>query len=104
MRSLLLGAVIAAVGLTAANAHEAKSVAVAAKDAAAHAPRTEPATRKVFVCDNEDLTRRSFARAYGAVEFVTADVAVKPDAAWSGAKCMRSSEHMRLKRLKLASR
>ncbi|MFD3262850.1 hypothetical protein [Phenylobacterium ferrooxidans] len=104
MRSLLLGAVIAAVSLGAANAQAAKSVAVAAKDAAAHATRTEPATRKVFVCDNEDLTRRSFARAYGAVEFVTAEEAVKSDAAWSGAKCMRSSEHMRLKRLKLASR
>ena len=104
MRSLLLGAVIAAVSLTAANAQEAKSVAVAAKDAAAHASRTEAATRKVFVCDNENLTRRSFARAYGAAEFVTADEAVKSDAAWTGAKCMRSSEHMRLKRLKLASR
>ena len=102
MRSLLLGAVIAAVSLSAANAREAQSVAVAAKDAAA--TRTEPAMRKVFVCDNEDLTRRSFARAYGAVEFVTADEAVKSDAAWTGAKCMRSSEHMRLKRLKLASR
>ncbi|MES2723888.1 MAG: hypothetical protein V4656_12115, partial [Pseudomonadota bacterium] len=64
----------------------------------------EPAIRKVFVCDNEDLTRRSFARAYGSVEFVTADEAVKSDAAWTGARCMRSSEHMRLKRLKLASR
>lgn len=102
MRSLLLGAVIAAVSLSAANAHEAKSVAVAAKDAAA--TRSEPGTRKVFVCDNEDLTRRSFARTYGAVEFVTAEEAVKADAAWTGAKCMRSSEHMRLKRLKLASR
>lgn len=104
MRSLVLGAVIAAVSLSAAGAQEATSVAVAARDAAAQTSRTGPAVRKVFVCDNHDLTRRSFARSYGAIEFVTADEAVKPDAVWTTPKCMRSSEHMRLQRLKFASR
>ena len=104
MRSLMLGAVIAAVSLSAAGAQEAKSVAVAVKDAAAQAPRAESAGRKIFVCDNRDLTRRSFVRSYGAIEFVTADEALKPDAVWTGPKCMRSSEHMRLKRLKFVSR
>jgi hypothetical protein len=104
MRSLMLGAVLAAVSLSTAGAQEATSVAVAAKDAAAQAPRTELGVRKIFVCDNRDLTRRSFAREYGSIEFITADQAVKPNTAWTAPKCMRSSEHMRLKRLQLAAR
>lgn len=104
MRSLLFGAVIAAVSLGAAGAQEAKSVATAAKDAAVQTSRTEPGVRKIFICDNGDLTQRSFARTHGVIEFVTADEAVKPNAVWSAPKCMTSSEHMRLKRLQLASR
>lgn len=103
MRSLMLGAVIAALSLSTAGAQEAKSVAGSAKDASAQASQSEQGARKVFICDNRDLTRRSFAREYGAMEFVTAEQAARPNAAWAAPKCMSASEHMRLKRLQMAA-
>lgn len=103
MRSLMLGAVIAAVSLSAAGAQEAKSVAGAAKDASAQASQSEQGARKIYICDNRDLTRRSFAREYGAIEFVTAEQAARPNEVWAAPKCMSASEHMRLKRLQLAA-
>lgn len=104
MRSLMLGIVIAAVSLGVAGAQEAKSVDLGAKDAAVQATVTESQARKVYVCDSRDLTRRSFTREHGAMEFVTADQAAQSRTAWTAPKCMRSSELMRLKRQQLASR
>jgi hypothetical protein len=104
MRSLMLGIVIAAASLSVAGAQEAKSVDVAAKDAAVQAQANQSQARKVYVCDSRDLTRRSFTREYGAMQFVTADQAAHSQAAWTAPKCMRSSELMRLKRQQLASR
>lgn len=95
MRALMLGSVLAAMSLGAAAAQERATVAPTRADSVA---------KKIFVCDKSDLTRRSFTREYGRIEFVTADQALGAKAGWTAPKCMRSSEHARLKHLQMASR
>lgn len=74
----------------------------AAKDAAVTAP-TKSGARIVYVCDNSELTRRSFAREFGRADFVRADEVLHDQEAWSAPKCMTRTEAARL-RSQLASR
>ncbi|WP_395671003.1 hypothetical protein [Phenylobacterium sp.] len=71
----------------------------AANDAArpAVAVSGKPTAKSVYVCDSSAITRRSFAREFGAAEFVSAVEAKAAD--WSGARCITAAEASRLKRL-----
>lgn len=100
MRALMLGALAAAVLLGPASAQEAPPVTTAAKDAVVRTP----AARKLYICGQDQLTRRGFAREHGVLEFVRAEQAAKPDKAWTTPKCIRASELQRLQRLQLAQR
>ncbi len=104
MRALMLGSVLAVMSLGAAVAQERAAVAPTTLEAGAAPTKADPVARKIFVCDKSDLTRRSFTREFGAIEFVTADQALDAKAAWTAPKCMRSSEHARLKHLQMAAR
>jgi predicted lipoprotein with Yx(FWY)xxD motif len=84
----------------AAFAGQAPSAAEAGKDALSQgkSPRT------VYVCDDDAMTRRAFAREHGQVEFVTAKQAQAKGEAWAQPKCITSAEARRLQKQKLASR
>lgn len=96
MRKLICAVVLSAIAAVPALANEAPSATTQARDAAA----TEAATpRAVYVCDTSAMTRRAFAREFGAVEFVKAEAAVASTEAWTAPKCIKASEARRLKKL-----
>lgn len=62
------------------------------------------APRLLYVCDTDAMTRRAFAREFGAAEFVTAERARAKGEAWTGPKCIRPAEARRLKQLASVAR
>ncbi len=97
MRSILIGLTAAAALLPAAAF--AGTPAASTQDAAVNAVQQSKA-RTVYVCENNAMTRRAFAREFGKVEFVSAAEAKAGGAAWDTPKCITASE---ARRLKLAS-
>lgn len=83
-----------------AQAGQAPSATAAGKDAVSrsHAART------LYVCEDNAMTRRAFAREYGQAEFVTAEQARAKGEAWGQPKCITSAEARRLQKQKLAAR
>lgn len=80
---------------TAAQAEPAKSAGTAGIEVSAKEPLV--AGRTLYICDASDLTRRSFARQHGAMEFVKADKVAEKGRSWAAPRCMTSSEYYRLK-------
>lgn len=99
MRKFLIAVAVATLAASSAHAEAAKSAGAAATDASAR--EASSPGRTLYVCDASDLTRRSFTRQHGAMEFVKADKAAQKGQAWSAPRCMTSSEYYRL-RQKLA--
>lgn len=97
MRRILIAVAVAALATSAAHAEVAK----AAGQSAADVSTREATGRSLYICDASDLTRRSFTRQHGAMQFVKADKAAQKGEAWSAPRCMTSSEYYRL-RQKLA--
>lgn len=104
MRSILLGAVLAISGFSLASAQTAVSASDKGQDAvaSAQASASAPGLRQVYICDGGEMTRRSFSRQHGAVEFVSAEQVLSGQEVWAVPKCMRTAEHARLKRLQSA--
>lgn len=90
MRYALLGAALAAISM---------GSAAAGQPGASPEPSARKAAPLLYVCDRSDLTRRSFVRQYGAMEFVTAQ-AVVAHPSWEGARCITDAEYRRLGRLR----
>jgi hypothetical protein len=101
MRILICALAASALAAGAAQAHQAPVVAEPAKaPAAAKAP-----SRTVYICDESDLTRRSFAREFGSAQFVTAkEAAAAKGETWSAPKCITAAEARRLRQLASKSR
>jgi hypothetical protein len=100
MRSIMIAAAFVAMASTPAAAEGAKSAASVATDAAAQTPvEGRAAARSLYICDASDLTRRSFARQHGAVEFVKADQAAAKGEAWDAPRCITRSEYQRLRQM-----
>lgn len=78
----------------------APSAAEAGKDALSQAK----AQRMLYVCEDNAMTRRAFAREHGQVEFVTAKEALAKGEAWGQPKCITSTEARRLQKQQLATR
>ena len=93
MRIVICAAVLAAFAVP-AMAKDAPSASASAADAVQQA---KPA-RSVYVCDNSAMTRRGFAREFGAVEYVTASEAKAQGEAWVAPKCITRSEARRLQK------
>lgn len=81
-------------------AAQAPSAAEAGKDALSRAK----APRTLYICEDDAMTRRAFAREHGQVEFVTAKQAQVKGETWAQPKCITSAEARRLQKQKLASR
>jgi len=101
MRTTICGLVLALTA-SAAVAGQTPSATVAGTDAVA-TTTASTAPRTLYVCDNNALTRRAFAREFGSVEFVTAEEAQTTTGAWTSPKCISNVEARRL-RNQLASR
>ncbi len=93
MRTLICALVLATTSAAPALAEQAANAAARASDASARA------ARMVYVCDASTMTKRAFARQFGAVEFVKAEAVVAKGEAWSAPKCMTANEARRLKQL-----
>lgn len=91
MRYIVLGAALATLSFASAGAEEARP---------AKAAQAEPA-KKLYICDQDEMTRRAFVREYGAIEFVKAEDAAQAET-WATPKCITVVEHQRLKRMTLA--
>jgi hypothetical protein len=92
LRYLVLGAALAALSFASAGAEEARP---------AKAVQAEPA-KKLYICDQDEMTRRAFVREHGRIEFVKAEDAAQAKAAWATPKCITTVEHQRLKRMQFA--
>lgn len=92
MRIALLAVAFAALA-GGALANEPPNAQSQAKDAAADA---RPA-KVLYVCEDNAMTRRAFAREFGAAEFVTAEAVRADGKAWAAPKCITSAEARRLK-------
>lgn len=97
---IIVSALAIALVASSALAAPAPSAADAGKDAVG---QSKP-QRMLFVCDDDALTRRGFAREHGQVEFVTAKQAMAKGEAWAQPKCITSAEARRLQKQKLAAR
>lgn len=91
--------VVCAAVLSALLAGPALSKTPNANDQAVNAAQTAKASRTVYICDNSAMTRRAFAREFGAIEFVKAEAVAAKGEAWAAPKCMTASEARRLKQL-----
>lgn len=97
MLKIALGAAALALalgGAAAAEPQKAQPAAVAAKDA--YAREGARAQRVLYVCNDNEVTRRSFTRQYGEFRFMTADEVMASDG-WAGARCISDDEVVRLK-------
>jgi hypothetical protein len=103
MRAVVLGTVLAMIAAAPALA-QAPSTANAGKDAAAVASEPSKEVKRLYVCDNSNLTKRGFTREFGSADFVDAKEAVRAGEAWAAPRCISSVEAKRLKRMKLAQR
>lgn len=101
MRTTIIGLVLA-LSASAALADQPQSATTAATDAAAISS-ARASSRTLYICENDAMTRRAFAREFGSVEFVTAEKAKAATGAWSSPKCISDAEARRL-RNQLASR
>lgn len=93
MRLLMFTLAVVALTTGSAVAEQATSAVSRASDASARTART------VYVCDASAMTKRAFAREFGAVEFVKAEAVVAKGDAWTAPKCITASEARRLKQL-----
>lgn len=93
MRLFFCTIVASALCAGAAFAEHAPAAADVAKDSVVAPSRT------VFICANDAMTRRAFAREYGSVEFVKAEEAVAKGEVWAAPKCVSSTEARRLRQL-----
>lgn len=75
-------------------ANEPPNAQAQAKDAAVAAQRS---AKVLYVCEDNAMTRRAFAREFGAAEFVTAEAVRADGKAWAAPKCITSAEARRLK-------
>lgn len=96
MRTIFCALAAAALSAGSAFAAETPNAAKHASEAVAVEGKAE---RTLYVCENDAMTRRGFAREFGAFEFVTAEEAVAKGAAWDAPKCISSYEARRLKQL-----
>lgn len=96
MRRIVIGFAFAALVSTPALAEAVKPASSTAVDVAAREAISTP--RTLYICDASDLTRRSFERQHGAMQFVKADKAAAKGEAWNAPRCMTSSEYYRLRR------
>lgn len=101
MRTLISLAAVAAFSAGGALAGQAPNAQQSGKDAVV-AERAQPA-RTLFVCEDDEMTRRAFAREFGKVEFVTAEQARARGETWETPKCITEAEARRLQRKELAS-
>lgn len=101
MRIAICAAALVALGAGAALAKEPPNARSAAKDAVA--TETSGAPKTLYVCEDNALTRRGFAREFGQMEFVTAKDARADGEAWSAPKCITGAEARKLKALRLSS-
>lgn len=93
MRLIACTLVVSALTAGAAFAEQAPAAADAARDSMVGPART------VFICANDQMTRRAFAREHGVVQFVTAEQAVAKGEAWRAPRCVTTNEARRLKQL-----
>ncbi|MFN3522482.1 MAG: hypothetical protein ACK4YQ_09550 [Phenylobacterium sp.] len=96
MRKVLISAALAAALATPALATTAPSAEDAAKNAAAREGAAPAKARMLYVCDTSDLTRRSFERAHGSMEFVTAEAVARDKEAWANPRCISRVEFQKL--------
>lgn len=94
MRTMVCVLVLAAFSAGPAFSEIAPSAAARATDAAAKA-----APRTLYVCDASTVTKRAFAREFGAIEFVKAEAVVAKGEAWTAPKCITRAEARRLKQM-----
>lgn len=99
MRIVLCMAALFALAAGTAVAKEPMSAQSAAKDVAA----TGKEPKVLYVCEDSAMTRRAFAREFGAVEFVKATDVRATDQVWSAPKCITSAEARKLKTQRLVS-
>ena len=102
MRLTLCTAIASVLAAGSAFAAQAPASSPTAKPAEAAPPAAKP-SRTVFICDNDAMTRRAFAREYGKTEFVRAEAAAAKGEAWSAPRCITAAEARKLKR-ELASK
>lgn len=91
---IVLCAALAAFAAGSAYAKDAPN----AQESSTNAVQEAKPARSVYVCDNSALTRRGFAREFGAVEYVTAAEAKAKGQSWSAPKCVTRSEARRLQK------
>jgi hypothetical protein len=94
MRTLFCVLAFAAVASGPALAETAPNAVAQGKDAV-----MSKSARTVYVCDASTMTRRSFTREFGAMEFVTAEQAMDKSQTWSAPKCVTAAEGRRLQQM-----
>lgn len=76
------------------------AAAVAAGAAPALATPSDPVTKTVMVCAQDEMTARSFERAYGERPvFMTARQVLEADRGWQAPRCMSEREYAELVRV-----
>lgn len=76
------------------------AAAVAAGASPALAVTTDPLTKEVMVCSQDQTTARSYERAYGERPvFMTARQVLEADKGWDAPRCMSEREYAELVRL-----
>lgn len=76
------------------------AAAVAAGAAPALATPSDPVTKAVMVCGQDEMTARSYERTYGErPTFMTARQVLEADKGWDAPRCMSEREYAELVRV-----
>ncbi|WP_411286421.1 hypothetical protein [Phenylobacterium sp.] len=93
---------LAAITCGPAFAADAPNASQASKNALAQG-ETPKSARMLYVCDDSSMTRRAFAREFGAARFETAQTVHAKSEAWSAPRCITQAEKRRLTQKQFAS-
>jgi len=100
MTRIFCAVALAAVTCGSALAADAPNASQASKNALVETPKT---ARMLYVCDDSSMTRRAFAREFGAARFETAETVRVKSEAWSAPRCITQAQQRRLAQRQFAS-
>lgn len=99
MSSIFWGVTLAALASGSVMAADATN----ASQASRNATETSKSAKLLYVCKDSSMTRRAFAREFGAARFETAETVYAKSDAWSAPRCITQAQKRRLALKQFAS-